>query len=106
MKKNPQFSTLLNLSEERCNGATNIVAKGSQEALHYTPRTNTFLYEYNRGNKLSPTSSGSILQSPNDPCPFTFHIHEYNNQPPYLEINLGNITSILHFVNESENSNN
>lgn len=102
MKKNPQFKKLLDIAERICNGSANIIATSSTEysfdSLHYNPRTKTFLYEYSRHEGVQPISTGSILQREDGICPFTFHIHEYNEKPPYLEINLGKITSILHFV--------
>ena len=102
MKKNPQFKKLLDIAERICDGSANIIAKSSVEyspdSLHYNPHTKTFLYEYFRHEGFQPILTGSILQREDGICPFTFHIHEYNGKPPYLEINLGNITSILYFV--------
>lgn len=102
MKKNPQFKKLLDIAERICNGSANIIATSSAahspDSLRYNPRTKTFLYEYSRYEGSQSISDGSILQREDGICPFTFHIHEYNGKPPYLEINLGNITSILHFV--------
>lgn len=102
MKKNPQFQQLLSIANRICKDGPTIIARSDKEyspdTLHYNPRTNTFLYEYFRHEGLQPVSTGSILQREEGICPFTFHIHEYNGKPPYLEINLGNIISILHFV--------
>lgn len=100
MNKNPQFNKFLSLVKERCKNDINIIAVSENEAdtLTYIPRRNEFIFDYKRFNGFEMSSHGRIEHLANGTCPYTFHIHEYNGKSPYLEINLGGITSILHFV--------
>lgn len=100
MKKNPQFNKFLSLVKERCKDDINIIAVSENEAdtLIYIPKRNEFIFDYKRFNKFEISSHGRIEHLADGVCPYTFHIHEYNGKPPYLEINFGNIISILHFV--------
>lgn len=101
MKKNPQFNKLLELVKERCKSDINIIAvsENQNDILLYIPNRDEFIFDYNRFNGFqNVVSHGRIEYRVNSVCPFIFHIHEYDNKPPYLEINLGNIISILHFV--------
>ena len=103
MQKNPQFKQLLEIAESICKGSANVIASSdglAPDTLHYSPSIQTFLYEYHRHDGPQPVSTGSILQRVEGPCPFTYKIHEYNGKSPYLEINLGKFTSILHFKTE------
>lgn len=100
MKKNPQFNKLLSFVKERCKNDINIIAVSENEAdtLIYIPSRNEFIFDYKRFGEAEISSHGRVEHLVNGVCPYTFHIHEYNGKPPYLEINLGSVTSILHFV--------
>lgn len=100
MKKNPQFNKLLELVKERCKGDINVIAvsENQNDTLLYIPNRDEFIFDYNRFNGFQNVSHGRIEHPANGICPYAFHIHEYNGKPPYLEINLGSIISILHFV--------
>lgn len=102
MKKNYQFQQLLTLTKERCNSENELqlIAENELSRLYFLPSKNMFIYSWNRiiNNDPNLICESSVQQHIDDSCSFNYHIHEYNGQPPYLEICIGNLTSILHFT--------
>ena len=93
MKKNPQIDNLLEIANTSSKGEFATVAINATDKLDYDPSANSFYFRFSHNG-----SCGTIIQSIDTPSVFAFQIHKYNDNAPYLEINLGNITSILYFT--------
>ena len=101
MKKNPQFDRLSTIANDICKSSFSIIASNRseplQDSLSYDPYTKTYTFEFFRFNDKELSTKGIISVHEDSCAPFLFTIHDYNENPPYIEINLGKITSILHF---------
>ncbi len=98
MKKNPHFLKVWKwLETQKIDKSLSnfLIAKSndSQDVLTYNPRLNVIYFHLIR----QPYTRIEMFVHPEHPAPFDLIWHEYNNKPPYLEINVGKYTSILHF---------